>query len=72
MRNALYTSEQTMFLCEAQKCYMETEFTQLKTFIADKIYQDPVPQFVEAYLPDEVSDENLTESALADANSMFR
>lgn len=56
MRNALYTSEQELFLSEAQKVYMEYEFTQLKTFIADKITPNPVPPLIEAYLPNEATD----------------
>ena len=53
MRNALYTSEQSLFLCEAKKAYMESEFTALKLFTADKIFPNPVPPYYEGFMPEE-------------------
>ena len=35
---------------------METEFTQLKTFIGEKIMPNPVPPLIEAFLPVDASD----------------
>jgi len=43
MRNALYTAEHSLFLSEAQKAYLEVEFTALKTFIASTSNNTTLP-----------------------------
>ena len=69
MRNGLYTSEQELFLVEAQKVYLEQEVAQLKEYIAEhrpKIMPDLVEDF--AVDPD---NPELNEEAIAEANCVL-
>ena len=72
MRNALYTSEQELFLAEAQKFHMESEFSQLKTFIAQSDYKsNPVPPLIEAFLPSDAGDFDQSYAGIQVANALF-
>ena len=48
MRDCLFTAEQSLFLAESQKYYLEAELSHLKTFISSK---NPkyLPEYVEDY-----------------------
>mmetsp|Transcript_28802 Transcript_28802/g.38414 ORF Transcript_28802/g.38414 Transcript_28802/m.38414 type:complete len:123 (+) Transcript_28802:661-1029(+) len=49
---------------------METEFTALKAFIADKVLPNPVPPYIEGFVPHE-GDPHKSAAAVIEANCLF-
>ena len=59
-----------MFLCEAQKAYMDSEFSALKLFLAEKIWPNPVPEYIEGFVPLE-GDPKKSATAVFEANILL-
>ena len=51
MRGSLFKAEQELFLCEAQKFYLEEENSELKAYIAEN-RPNYVPEYVEDFEED--------------------
>ena len=49
---------------------MESEFTALKMFVADKIWPNPVPQYIEGFIPLE-GDPKKSATAVLEANILL-
>ena len=70
MRNQLYTAEQSLFLCEGQKFFLEQETAALKQYINDYRPQY-LPDYVVDFAPDPEKDPNLDEEAVNQANCVL-
>ena len=70
MRNAVYTAEQTLFLSESQKHYLENEVNQLKSLLAET-RPTQVADYVEDFAPNPELYPGLDEEALNEANCIL-
>lgn len=66
MRDGLYTAEQSLFLAEGQKFFLESEVSELKAYIAEHR-----PKYMPDYVQDFQPDAELSQMAIDEANCVF-